>query len=47
MGDFSIKAKVEGKARTWKADVVCLTDENRHAPVPVRRRNRAEKVLPL
>ena len=28
MGDFSIKAKVDGKARTWKADVVCLTDES-------------------
>lgn len=28
LGDFSVKAKVEGRWRTWKADVVCLTDEN-------------------
>jgi NADPH-dependent glutamate synthase beta subunit-like oxidoreductase/NAD-dependent dihydropyrimidine dehydrogenase PreA subunit len=28
LGDFSLKAKVDGRWRTWKADVVCLTDEN-------------------
>lgn len=28
LGDFSVKAKIDGRWRTWKADVVCLTDEN-------------------
>lgn len=28
LGDFRVKAKVDGRWRTWKADVVCLTDEN-------------------
>ncbi|MCB2227567.1 MAG: FAD-dependent oxidoreductase [Desulfarculaceae bacterium] len=28
LGDFSVKAKVDGRWRTWSADVVCLTDEN-------------------
>ncbi len=28
LGDFKVKAKVDGRWRTWKADVVCLTDEN-------------------
>ena len=28
LGDFAIKARVEERWRTWKADVVCLTDEN-------------------
>ncbi|MFH2126149.1 MAG: 4Fe-4S dicluster domain-containing protein, partial [Pseudomonadota bacterium] len=28
LGDFNVKAKVDGRWRTWKADVVCLTDEN-------------------
>jgi NADPH-dependent glutamate synthase beta subunit-like oxidoreductase/Pyruvate/2-oxoacid:ferredoxin oxidoreductase delta subunit len=28
LGDFRVRARVEGRWRTWKADVVCLTDEN-------------------
>ncbi len=28
LGDFSVKARIDGRWRTWKADVVCLTDEN-------------------
>jgi NADPH-dependent glutamate synthase beta subunit-like oxidoreductase/NAD-dependent dihydropyrimidine dehydrogenase PreA subunit len=28
LGDFKVKAKSDGRWRTWKADVVCLTDEN-------------------
>jgi len=28
LGDFTVKAKVDGRWRSWKADVVCLTDEN-------------------
>jgi heterodisulfide reductase subunit A-like polyferredoxin len=28
LGDFKVKAKIDGRWRTWKADVVCLTDEN-------------------
>jgi NADPH-dependent glutamate synthase beta subunit-like oxidoreductase/NAD-dependent dihydropyrimidine dehydrogenase PreA subunit len=28
LGDFRVRAKTDGRWRTWKADVVCLTDEN-------------------
>ncbi len=28
LGDFEVRAKVDGRWRTWKTDVVCLTDEN-------------------
>ncbi|MCF8032985.1 MAG: FAD-dependent oxidoreductase [Desulfarculaceae bacterium] len=28
LGDFKVKAKLDGRWRTWSADVVCLTDEN-------------------
>jgi NADPH-dependent glutamate synthase beta subunit-like oxidoreductase/NAD-dependent dihydropyrimidine dehydrogenase PreA subunit len=28
LGNFSVKASIDGRWRTWKADVVCLTDEN-------------------
>ncbi len=28
LGDFTVKARVNGRWRSWKTDVVCLTDEN-------------------
>lgn len=28
LGDFSVRARVDGRWRTWKADVICLTDPN-------------------
>ncbi|MFZ5587381.1 MAG: FAD-dependent oxidoreductase [Thermodesulfobacteriota bacterium] len=28
LGDFSLRARVDGRWRTWKTDVVCLTDDN-------------------
>lgn len=28
LGDFTVKAKVDGRWRSWKTDVVCLTDDN-------------------
>ncbi|MFH1060333.1 MAG: FAD-dependent oxidoreductase [Pseudomonadota bacterium] len=28
LGDFSVRARVDGRWRTWKTDVICLTDDN-------------------
>jgi len=28
LGDFTVTGKAQGKRKTWRADVVCLTDEN-------------------
>ena len=28
LGDFAVRAKLDGRWRTWKTDVVCLTDDN-------------------
>jgi heterodisulfide reductase subunit A-like polyferredoxin len=28
MGDFSIRARIDGRWRTWKSDVVCLCDQH-------------------
>lgn len=28
IGDFKVKAKIDGKRVRWRADIICLTDEN-------------------